>query len=134
MLCSSFDCKKYAQCGRSVHNFKGSGYHTVENLASFGKGSFITDENGEQYSSISHECGELGNYQLFVPVERKFCGLGYKELRKVLEFMCDIEPRIDLNDEEIDKFDVAIQCVNTVLNCMVDDSSIDWEIEDEIKE
>ena len=58
--------------------------------------------------------------------ERTFCGLNHAQLREVLDFMCDIEPKCELTDEEENKYDVAIQCISTVLNCMVDDSKIDW--------
>ena len=117
MLCCSEKCKKYNDCARAVKNYRGVGIRTVEYLDSFGSGS--PDE-------MHYACGEFGGYAMFVKDERKFCGLGYKELRDVLEFMCDIEPKIDLTNEERDKFDVAIQCVNTVLNCMVDNSPIEW--------
>ena len=59
--------------------------------------------------------------------ERKYCGLTHHEMDDVLEKICDIEGRIELTDEEQDAFDIAIQCITTIMNRMVDDEKIEWD-------
>lgn len=63
--------------------------------------------------------------------ERKYCGLNHDDMCNVLTTMCEIENIIELTKEEQDAFDIAIQCVATVLNRMVDDSPIEWDDEDD---
>ena len=48
--------------------------------------------------------------------EIKYCGKSLKEMNEILSIMCDIEDRIELTDEEQDAFDIAIQCITTVIN------------------
>ena len=51
----------------------------------------------------------------------------------VLNILCDLEDKLDLKKEEEDAFDIAIQCVTTVLNRMVEDRPISWgeELDDD---
>lgn len=60
-------------------------------------------------------------------MERKYCGKNRDEMDKVLSLICEIEDRIELSDDEQDAFDIAIQCVTSVMNCMIDGKPIDWD-------
>ena len=66
-------------------------------------------------------------------MERKYCGKTWDEMNKVLDTMCDIEDRVELSEDEQDAFDIAIQCVTTVMNRMKCDKPIafEWDDEDE---
>ena len=59
--------------------------------------------------------------------ERKYCDKTWDDMNKVLDTMCEIEDRIELTDEETDTFDIAIQCITTVMNRMTDDKPITWD-------
>ena len=61
---------------------------------------------------------------------RKFCGKTQDEMRQVLFFLCDIEDEIDhMTDAEQEMFDVAVQCVTTIINRMDNDHPISWDEE-----
>ena len=60
-------------------------------------------------------------------MERKYCGKTLEQMNKILDTMCDIEDRIELTDEEQETFDIAIQCVTTVMNRMTDNKPITWD-------
>ena len=63
-------------------------------------------------------------------MERKYCGNTWKQMNDILTTMCEIEDRIELTDEEEDAFDIAIQCVATVMNRMTDNRPIEWDDEE----
>ena len=63
-------------------------------------------------------------------MERKYCGKSWADMNVILNIMCDIEDRIELTDGEQDAFDIAIQCVTTVMNRMTDDKPIEWDDEE----
>lgn len=60
-------------------------------------------------------------------MERKYCGKTWKQMNEVLNRMCELEDRCDLLDDEQEAFDIAIQCITTVINKMKDDSPIEWD-------
>ena len=62
-------------------------------------------------------------------MERKYCGYTHEDMKRVLDFMCNIEDHMDLNGQPEDDFDVAIQCITTVMNRMKDDRPIEWDDE-----
>ena len=62
-----------------------------------------------------------------ITMERKYCGKNWDDMNTVLNIMCDIEDRIELSDEQQEAFDIAIQCVTTVLNRMKEDRPIEWD-------
>lgn len=59
--------------------------------------------------------------------ERRYCGKNHDEMMKVLDKMCELEDKIELDDEMQDAFDIAIQCITTVMNRMVLDEPIIWD-------
>ena len=48
-------------------------------------------------------------------------------MSKVLDTVCELEDRIEMTEEEQEDYDIAIQCVTTVLNRMLDDKPIEWD-------
>lgn len=48
-------------------------------------------------------------------------------MNDVLDKMCILEDELDLDDEMQGIFDIAIQCVTTVMNRMKDDKPIEWD-------
>jgi len=60
-------------------------------------------------------------------MKRKYCGKTWDDMNTILNIMCDIEDRIELSDEQQEAFDIAIQCVTTVMNRMKDDRPIEWD-------
>ena len=61
-------------------------------------------------------------------MEHKYCGKTWEEMNKVLDKICYLEDQFDgMTKEEIDAFDIAIQCVTTVMNRMKDDRPIAWD-------
>lgn len=67
-------------------------------------------------------------------MERKYCGLTWEQMNEVLDTMCNIEDRVEeIGWQEVgeqDAFDIAIQCITTVMNRMKDDRPIEWDDED----
>lgn len=59
--------------------------------------------------------------------ERRYLGLNRDEMRMVLHTMCRIEDENYYTPEEENAFDIAIQCVTTVMNRMADDRRITWD-------
>ena len=55
---------------------------------------------------------------------RKFCGKDWDGMNKVLDKVCEIEDRLDLSDEEQEAYDIAVQCITTVMNRMGKDIPI----------
>ena len=60
-------------------------------------------------------------------MERKYCGKTWEQMNEVLDKMCILEDEIDLDDDMQEIFDIAIQCVTTVMNRMKDDRPIEWD-------
>ena len=60
-------------------------------------------------------------------MERTYCGKNHQQMNKVLDTVCEIEDRIEMTEEEQEDYDIAIQCVTTVLNRMLDDKPIEWD-------
>ena len=56
-----------------------------------------------------------------------YCGKTRQEMNEILNTMCAIEEMASLTDEETDAFDVAIQCIATVINRMTDNRPIAFE-------
>ena len=52
-------------------------------------------------------------------------------MKNVLYTMCDIEDVIELTEAEQDAFDIAIQCVTTIMNMMNCDDPVAMEWDDE---
>ena len=63
---------------------------------------------------------------------RKYCGKSLEEMNDVLDSMCAIEDRIELTSEEKDAFDIAIQCVTTVINRMNSGNLVPFEWDNEL--
>ena len=61
----------------------------------------------------------------------KYCGKNWDEMKNVLYTMCDIEDVIELTEAEQDAFDIAIQCVTTIMNMMNCDDPVAMEWDDE---
>ena len=59
--------------------------------------------------------------------KRTYCGKNHDEMMNVLSTLCEIEDRVELTDSEQEDFDIAVQCVTTVLNRMVYNKKIDWD-------
>ncbi len=59
--------------------------------------------------------------------ERKYCGKSWKEMNEILNVMCETEDKYDLSADELEAFDIAIQCMATVINRMVDNKPITWD-------
>lgn len=59
--------------------------------------------------------------------EHTYCGKTWDQMNVVLDIVCEVEDRIEMTDEERDAFDIAIQCITTVMNRMKDDSPIEWD-------
>lgn len=51
---------------------------------------------------------------------KTFCGKTKEQMKSVLYFMCDIEDEIEMDGDEEEMFDVAIQCVTAIINRMDD--------------
>lgn len=60
-------------------------------------------------------------------MERTYCGKNHQQMSKVLDTVCELEDRIEMTEEEQEDYDIAIQCVTTVLNRMLDDKPIEWD-------
>ena len=60
-------------------------------------------------------------------MEHRYCGKTQEEMNGILDRMCMLEDRLELDDEEQEAFDIAIQCVTTVMNRMLDDRPITWD-------
>mgnify|MGYP007133740405 CR=1 FL=1 len=58
---------------------------------------------------------------------KTYCGYTHDDMNRVLDFMCNIEDQMELDDKQVNDFDVAIQCIATVMNRMVDDRPIEWD-------
>ncbi len=58
---------------------------------------------------------------------RIYWGKNWEQMNKILDIMCDIEDKYEMNAEERDAFDIAIQCVTTVMNRMKDNRPITWD-------
>ena len=63
------------------------------------------------------------------PKVRKFCGKNREEMNEILNFMCELESKVNLSEEEWDMYDIAIQCVAVVINRMVDNKLIIFDEE-----
>ena len=48
----------------------------------------------------------------------EYFGKTREQIDKVLDIMCDIEDRTEFSDEEQGAFDIAVQCITTVMNRM----------------
>lgn len=59
--------------------------------------------------------------------ERKFCGYSWEDMDRVLTVICDVEDRVDMTDQEMNDYDIAVQCVAQVMNRMRDGKPIDWD-------
>lgn len=59
--------------------------------------------------------------------EHTYCGKTWEQMNRVLDIVCELEDRIEMTDEEQEAFDIAIQCITTVMNRMKDDSPIEWD-------
>ena len=49
----------------------------------------------------------------------RFCGKTRDEMNEILNFMCDIEEEVELNEKEKDMYNTAIQCIAVVMNRML---------------
>lgn len=66
-----------------------------------------------------------------MPMAVKYCGKTRDQLNEILNFMCDVEDELDLNEDEQDKYDIALRCISTVMNRMLDRQPIDFEEDDQ---
>lgn len=103
-LCCSDKCEKRFECARADINNEGT--HLVENYYSFGTGTYA--DNG---CEVEHWCGELGNYKMFEPVEKKM---------DITLTKADIEP---------DSYLVSIRRFKNLVNKLPDDGKIMIEVE-----
>ena len=60
-------------------------------------------------------------------MEHKYCGKTWEQMNNILDTMCEIEDKAELTSEEQEAFDIAIQCITTVMNRMTDDKPIEWD-------
>lgn len=58
---------------------------------------------------------------------KTYCGKTWDDMNGILDTMCEIEDRVDLTYDEQDAFDIAIQCVTTVMNRMKDNRPIEFD-------
>jgi hypothetical protein len=58
---------------------------------------------------------------------KKYFGKSHSEMFEILNTMCRIEDQAELTESEEEAFDIAIQCVATVMNRMIDDKPISWD-------
>ena len=57
----------------------------------------------------------------------KYCGKTHQEMDEILNTMCDIEEHIFMSKKEEEAFNIAIQCISTVMNRMVDNRPIEFD-------
>ena len=50
--------------------------------------------------------------------ERQYCGKTITEMNHILDLMCILEEKYDLNQEEKEAFDISIECVTDTINRM----------------
>lgn len=62
--CCSTQCKKRYDCTR--HCFNSVSTYPSEDYYTFGYGSISSDD-----CKVEHWCGELGEYKMFVPIQKK---------------------------------------------------------------
>lgn len=58
--------------------------------------------------------------------ERRYCGHDWNEMNRILDIMCVIGDRETLSGEERDAFDIALQCITTVIIRMKEDKPMIW--------
>jgi len=63
-------------------------------------------------------------------MSKTYCGKTRDEMNDILNFMCELEDKVELTDEEEEKYDVAIQCVATVMNRMIHNRPICFDDEE----
>jgi len=98
------------------------GCDTCEYQECEGRDGFIVcDLDGE-----SHEPTYICNdYQ----TGRTYCGLTHRDMREVMDKLCNIEDRLEENDSgEIDALNIAIQCTEDIMNMMAN-KSFNWEFD-----
>lgn len=59
--------------------------------------------------------------------ERKYCGRTWEQMNEELDTMCKLEEKLNLTEKEGNAFDVAIQCMTTVMNRMQNNKPIIWD-------
>ena len=63
---------------------------------------------------------------------KTYCGKTLEQMHKILDTMCDLEDFCDIDSEEQQEaFDIAIQCVTSVINTMVDENHMKDMIEEQ---
>ena len=68
MICGSYQCPKYNECGRSVRNVEHDTLDQVEDLYNFGSASIsYNSSTGKVTTKRRSDCGPCGNYGLFYP-------------------------------------------------------------------
>ena len=60
---------------------------------------------------------------------KTFCGKTHEQMNDILTFMCELEDKQDFSYDEDKKFDIAIQCIVTVMNRMIDNRPIEFDEE-----
>lgn len=68
MVCCSITCPKREECGLTIKNYRcpPGTFETVEDLSSFGSGSFGIDKDGNVHAETHYVCGPRGDFALFI--------------------------------------------------------------------
>ena len=61
-------------------------------------------------------------------MERTYCGKTWEQMNKFRDTVCELEDQYQgMTKDEEEAFDIAIQCITTVMNRMKDDRPIEWD-------
>ncbi len=60
---------------------------------------------------------------------KTFCGKTHEQMNDILTFMLELEDKQDFSYDEDEKYDIAIQCIVTVMNRMIDNRPIEFDEE-----
>lgn len=58
---------------------------------------------------------------------RKFCGMDWADMDRMLDRFCWLEDDSMITDEEQEALDIAIQCMVQIMNRMIDGKRINWD-------